>query len=111
MPTHGQQVGITVDAKRAIAKLERLKAGFAVRTILSAIGLAQIYWIGRNLNAAGKVEGGQPWQVMAPITIARRPQRPSSHHFSSPYQTLLQQSMVQEVNEGAASVNVGTNAK
>lgn len=111
MPVHTQQVGITVDATRAITKLERLKAGFAVRTILDAIGQAHLFWIGHNLAAAGSVPDGKPWQVMAQITIMRRPKRGSSRHFSSPYQQILQQSMVREVNEGGSSVNVGTNAR
>lgn len=112
MPTeHGSQVGIRVDATLAIAKLGRVRAILAVRDILETIGQSQLRWTGLNLEQAGTVAGGHPWQRMAPLTIARRPLRRSVYHFSSPYQTLLQQSMVAEVDEATASVSIGTNAR
>jgi Phage virion morphogenesis family len=108
---HGGAVGVSVDATRAVAKIGRLRGGLAVRDILEAIGAKELRWTGLNLQKAGKVESGFPWQVMAPMTLRMRPRRPSTHHFSSPYQTLLQQSMTSEVNEGTATVSVGTNAR
>jgi hypothetical protein len=112
MPTtHGEQVGIKVDASKAMAKLGRLSAGLAVRDVLDGIGAKLLYVTGIILQKAGQAPGGLPWQKMAPLTIALRPLRSSPYHFSSPYQTLLQQSMVSVVSEATASVSVGTNAR
>jgi phage gpG-like protein len=117
MPAHNTQVGISIDASQAIAKMGRVQAILQVRDILETIGQSQLRWIGLNIQEAGNVAGGQPWQRMAPVTIKRRPLRRSPSHFSSPYQTLLQQSVnaevlkEAEVNEAAASVSVGTNAQ
>lgn len=111
MTTHGQQVWIEIDVSRALEKLDRVLSVCRIADILAAIGQEQIYWIGRNLDEAGSVDGGAPWKRMAPVTIERRPLRQSGSHFSSPYQTLLRQSMVAEVREAAAQVSVGTNAR
>ena len=112
MPTvHGQQVGIEVDASQALAKLNRAKLALAVRGMLDTIGQKVLRDTGLLLQKAGSSPGGEAWKPMAPITIKRRPVRASSRHFSSPYQTLLQQSMVAQVTESAAVVEVGTNAR
>lgn len=108
---HGQQVGITIDATKAVAKLNRAKAALQVRDVLDVIGQKILRDTGLILQEAGKSPGGEPWKVMAPMTIKRRPLRRSSHHFSSPYQTLLQQSMAAQVTESTATVEVGTNAR
>jgi hypothetical protein len=112
MPTtHGEQVGIKVDASKAVAKLGRLSAGLQVRDILEGIGAKLLYVTGIILQRAGNAPGGAPWQKMAPLTLRRRPLRSSPNHFSSPYQTLLQQSMVSQVTEASSTVSVGTNAR
>lgn len=111
-PNRGQPVGIQIDVSKAVGKLRAVQVLLDVETVLRGIGMKQLYWIGKNLQEAGTVPGGQPWQVMAPITLKRRPLRKSKHHFSSPYQTLLQQSfVVDDVNPTKASVSVGTNAR
>lgn len=108
---HGQQVGVTVEAKVGLSKLARLSAALAVRDLLDAIGARELYWVGLNLQEAGRVEGGEPWQIMAPLTLRLRPQRRSSYHFYSPYQTLLQQSMTAKVDPARGEVKVGTQAR
>jgi hypothetical protein len=108
---HGGAVGVTVDASKALTKTGRLRAALSVKNILAALGAAELRWTGLNLQKAGKEAGGAPWQVMAPMTLRMRPRRPSKYHFSSPYQTLLQQSMVSEVNEGTSTVAIGTSAR
>ncbi len=109
--THGTQTGIKVDAKRAIAKVQKVASLLEVGALLEGIGMRHLYWIGQNLDSAGSTAGGVPWQQMAPRTITQRPLRQSGRHFSSPYQTLLRQSMSVEVREAQAQVEVGTNAR
>lgn len=114
---HGQQVGITIDATKAVAKLNRAKAALQVRDVLDTIGQKILRDTGLILQEAGKSPGGEPWKVMAPMTLRLRPLRRSSHHFSSPYQTLLQQSMNPQtgagktVTESTATVEIGTNVR
>jgi hypothetical protein len=102
-------VGVEVNVSRGLAKLGRVKDLLTPREILEGIGQRQLYWVGINLQSAGS-QGEGRWQHMAAITLERRPLRPSPHHFSSPYQTLLQQSPVMEVR-GEEAVAVGTNAR
>jgi phage gpG-like protein len=108
--SHGQQAGITIDASTALTKLARMGSALTVRDILEGIGAKELRWTGMMLDAAGKVPEGLPWQHMAPLTLRRRPVRQSPFHFSSPYQTLLRQSMTTRVDEASASVSIGTNA-
>jgi hypothetical protein len=110
-PIHGQQIGVQIDASKALAKIGRMKSTLTIRDILETIGAKELRWTGLNLQKAGREPGGSPWQVMAPMTLRLRPLRTDKFHFSSPYQTLLQQSMVVEVNEATATVSVGTNAR
>lgn len=110
-PVHGQSVGIRVDASKAIAKVGKLQAGLAVSHILRGIAAVHLEWIGDNLERAGNRQDGLPWQQMAPITIARRPRRTSSSHFSSTYQALLQQSQVESITGYSVTVGLGSNAK
>lgn len=107
MAEHGQQTGIKVDASRGMAKLADVLAIVSGRTVLETIGQRLLNWTVLNIQKAGTEA---PWQRMAAITLARRPLRPSDRHFSSPYQTLLQQSPVSKVISDNA-VQVGTEAK
>lgn len=134
MPTiHNDQAGIVVDASKALKKVGMLARFFgAVRSffggqglppgpdtkdVLDAIGQRILRDTGLILQRAGNAPGGRPWQVMAPMTLRMRPQRASTHHFSSPYQTLLQQSMNvatgagKTVDAARATVEVGTNVR
>ena len=96
--------GVTVDVSKALAKLRLVGSHLAPRDLLSAIGQRHLNWINQNLRGAG-IE--KKWATMKPATIAARPQRQSSSHFSSRYQSQLQQTFV--VNVGTTSVEVGTN--
>jgi hypothetical protein len=108
---HAGAVGVSIDASKALTKIGRVRAALTVGSILKAIGAKELRWTGLNLQKAGREAGGVPWQVMAPMTLRMRPLRSSKYHFSSPYQTLLQQSMVSEVNEGTSTVTIGTSAR
>ena len=96
--------GVTVDVSKALAKLRLVGSRLEPRDLLAAIGQRHLNWINENLRGAG-IE--KKWATMKPATIAARPQRPSSSHFSSRYQSQLQQNFV--VNAGTTSVEVGTN--
>jgi hypothetical protein len=106
-PTGG---GVHVDITKLRAKIKAVLAVFSAREILTTIGEREKTAMGLVLQSAGSDGGEGRWKEMAPITLQRRPLRPSSHHFSSPYQTLLQQSPVAEV-QGETSVAVFTGAK
>lgn len=108
---HGQQAGIKVDATKALQKLRAVNALLTPQDILDTIGQRILRDTGLLLDAAGRTAGNKPWQQMKPLTIKRRPVRQSNRHFSSPYQTLLRQSMVAQTNAGAGEVEVGTNAR
>jgi phage gpG-like protein len=106
---HQDQAGIVVDATKALKKVDLLKAGLTPKDILDTVGQRILRDTGKLLEGAGSAPGGRPWQVMAPMTLRMRPLRKSTHHFSSPYQTLLQQSMNAAVS--GSQVEVGTNAR
>jgi phage gpG-like protein len=105
----GQPVGITIDASGALKKIKLLQSGLEPKDILDTIGARLLRDTGKVLETAGSAPGGVPWVPMKPATIKRRPVRKSNRHFSSPYQTLLQQSMASAVSGN--QVEVGTNAK
>lgn len=107
---HSDQAGIVVDASKALAKVKLLGTGLEPKDILSTIGTRILGATARILDKAGSSPGGRPWQEMAPMTLRMRPLRRSTHHFSSPYQQLLQQSMTSTV-QGETQVEVGTNAR
>lgn len=107
--THGSEVGLTINVDPPKRMLAAILRELTVREMLETIGDRQLEWVGRNLESAGRA-GGKPWQRMADSTIKARPQRPSSSHFSSRYQSLLQQSFVRVVHEAEDAVSVGTNA-
>lgn len=106
-PRVGAPLGMMIEAKLNLRKLEEVRGEIALPEILDTIGQRLLGWTTTNIARAGRAEF--PWQKMADITIRQRPLRPSRHHFSSPYQTLLQQSFVAKVMHG--EVGVGTEAK
>lgn len=106
-PRVGAPLGIMLDAKLNARKLQQVEAEISETKVLDTIAQRLLGWTTTNIARAGRAEF--PWQKMAAITIANRPLRVSRHHFSSPYQTLLQQSFVARVTGG--EVGVGTEAK
>lgn len=103
-------VGMRINARRFEGKIRRVEGLLDEEAVLRLIGLRLLNWIGKNLRTAG-ADGVGLWHRMAPSTIRQRPQRQSPHHFSSRYQTLLQQSFVSVVNPASKTVRVGTQAK
>ncbi len=97
----------TVDSARATLKLRAVVGELDARATLGTIGQRILGWTGLNIQGAGTDE---PWQIMAEVTRLRRPQRPSPRHFSSRYQSLLQQSPV-SVLLGETAVRVAVTAK
>lgn len=106
-PRTGAPLGMMIDAKLNMAKLQAVEAEIGERKTLDTIAQRLLGWTTTNIARAGRDEF--PWQKMALVTIAARPLRPSRHHFSSPYQTLLQQSFTAKIMGG--EVGVGTEAK
>jgi len=99
-------VGISItlnsaDARRKIARLINL---IDVGELLQAIGNRHVKWMVENLRVAGL---DAKHQEMAASTIAARPHRTSSSHFSSRYRSRLQQSFVARVL-GRSAVSAGT---
>lgn len=100
-------IQIKIDSKEAQRKLKHLVNLLDVRELLQAIGNRHIRWMNDNLRQAGL---DKKHKTMAKSTIAARPKRTSSRHFSSHYQSVLSQSMVVKII-GAKAVLAGTEAE
>lgn len=113
--THGHETGITIDLRKLRKKLAEISDAFQPNAILTAIGMRQISYVLRNLSSAGGYSDpivGTPipgWKVMAPRTLAERPLRQSTRHFSSGFQRRLQQNFNSKVD--GDKVVVGTTIK
>jgi hypothetical protein len=94
---------IKVDVTGALEELAHAQVLLAPDRLLAAIGQRHLYWIQENLRAAGSESR---WPPMSPNTVAARPQRQSGSHFSSRYQSQLQQSFTSHVS--GHQVEVGT---
>ncbi len=99
-------VGMTirVESKEAQRTLQRLMGLINPRELLMAIGLRHVKWMNDNLRRAG-IES--PHKEMAKSTIAARPTRSSSRHFSSRYRSRLSQSLTAKL-VGNGMVIAGT---
>lgn len=86
---------IGVDAADAVALLDRVSRSVDDRRLLTTIGARHVKWIDDNLRGAG-IE--HPHQEMAESTIAARPRRTSSRHFSSRFRSRLAQSTTTAVS-------------
>lgn len=102
-------VGMTIslDSSDLKRKISRLIKVLDIRFLLEAIGNRHLEWMNENLDAAGTEK---KHQIMSPNTIAVRPQRSSSHHFSSRYLSRLKQSLTKGkgIKIESRSVTVGT---
>lgn len=97
-------IELRVDTKEATRKLSRLINLIDVSELLHAIGNRHVKWMDDNLKRAGLET---PHKEMAESTIAARPTRTSSRHFSSRYRSRLSQSMTVKLI-GTRAVVAGT---
>ena len=106
----GVGFSITLDSSDMQKKIARLSKFIDVRHLLDAIGNRHLQWMSENLDAAGLEK---KHKIMAPRTIAVRPHRPSSHHFSSRFLSRVKQSLTKErgMMIEPRAVTVGTNVE
>ena len=95
---------LRLDTKEARRKLSRLINLIDVSELLQAIGNRHVKWMDDNLKKAGL---DSPHREMAASTIAARPKRTSSRHFSSRWRSRLSQSMTGRLI-GTRAVVAGT---
>lgn len=97
-------IKIELNSKEAQRKIRRLINLIDARELLQAIGNRHIRWMDENLKKAGLEK---KHQQMADSTIAARPKRSSTFHFSSRYRSRLSQSLVVTLI-GTRAVSAGT---